>query len=176
MDELIKVIRKNDYTELIDYCSEINISYIVEEFTKSKKSPLFYMVKNDKQFSEYIFTYLIDVLEADLDIKNEEGQTLLMYCIEKGYLNMIDMLISNDCDIDLQDNVGMSALHYAVYNLDSNLVRLLLISGIDATLKDNCEQTALDYLRNNFHHQHVDEPGRKRYECYDTILKRSKKE
>ncbi len=176
MDELIRVIRKNDYTELIDYGSEIKISYVVEEFTKSKKSPLWYMVKNDKQFSEYVFTYLVDVFEADLDTKNEEGQTLLMYCIEKGYLNMIDMLVSNDCDLNLQDNVGMSALHYAVYNLDSNLVRLLLLSGIDIDLKDNCNQTALDYLSNNFHHQHIDEQGKNRYECYDSILKRTKKE
>lgn len=172
MDELIRVIRNNDYTDLIDYCSEINISYIIDDFVKAKKSPLFYMVKNDKQFSEYIFTYLVDVFEANLDTKNEEGQTLLMYCIEKGYLNMIDMLVSNDCDLNLQDNVGMSALHYAVYNLDSNIVRLLLLTGIDIDLKDNCGQTALDYLKNNFYHQHIDDPDKKKYECYDTILKR----
>ena len=175
MDELIRVIKKNDYTSLIDFGSEVNIQYIIDDFVKAKKSPLWYMVKNDKQFSEYVFTYLVDVFEADLDTKNEDGQTLLMYCIEKGYLNMIDMLISNDCDMDLQDNVGMSALHYAVYNLDSNLVRLLLLSEIDVNLKDNCEQTAVDYLRNNFYHQHVNEPGRKRYECYDAILKRTTK-
>ena len=172
MYELIRVIRKNDYTSLIDFVSEVNIQYIIDDFVKAKKSPLFYMVKNDKQFSEYIFTYLVDVFEADIDNKNEDGQTLLMYCIEKGYLNMIDMLVSNDCDLNLQDNVGMSALHYAVYNLDSNLVRLLLLSGIDIKLKDNCGQTALDYLKNNFYHQHIDDPDKKKYECYDTILKR----
>lgn len=171
MDELIRVIKKNDYASLIDFGAENSVSDIIEEFTKSKKSPLWYSVKKDKQFNEYIFTYLIDVFEADIDNKNEDGQTLLMYCIEKGFLNMIDMLISNDCDINLQDNAGMSALHYAVYNLDSNLVRLLLLSDIDISLKDNCGQTGLDYLRNNFYHQHVNEPGRKRYECYDAILK-----
>ena len=176
MDELIRVIRNNDYNDLIDYGSEINISYIVKDFTKAKKSPLWYMVKIDKQFSEYIFTYLVDVFEADLDTKNEDGQTLLMYCIEKGYLNMIDMLVSNDCDLNLQDNVGMSALHYAVYNLDSALVRLLLLTGIDVDLKDNCGQTALDYISNNFHHQHIDEPGKNKYECYESIVGRTQKE
>jgi ankyrin repeat protein len=169
MDEVIRLIRKNDYILLIDY--GVNDT-LIGDFIKHRKSPLWYMVKNDKEFNEFIFTYLIDVYEADIDTKNEDGQTLLMYCIEKGYLNMIDMLISNDCDINLQDNVGMSALHYAVYNLDSNLVRLLLLSGIDVKIKDNCGQTALDYLRNNFYHQHIEEPGKKRYECYDAILKR----
>ncbi len=172
MDEFIRVIKKNDYTSLIDFGAENSVSDIIEDFIKSKKSPVWYMVKNDKEFNEFIFTYLIDVYEADIDTKNEDGQTLLMYCIEKGYLNMIDMLISNDCDINLQDNVGMSALHYAVYNLDSNLVRLLLLSGIDVNLTDNCGQTALDYLRNSFYHQHIEDPGKKRYECYDAILKR----
>ena len=172
MDKLIRVIKKNDYESLIDFGAENSVSDIIEKFTKAKKSPLFYMVKNDKEFNVYIFSYLIDVYEANIDTKNEEGQTLLMYCIEKGYLNMIDMLISNDCDINLQDNVGMSALHYAVYNLDSNLVRLLLLSEIDIDLKDNCGQTALDYLKNNFYHQHIDDPDKKKYECYDTILKR----
>ena len=171
MDELIRIIKYNDYTSLIDYGAEKSISDIIEYFVKSKKSPLWYIVKNDKQFDEYIFTYLIDVLEADINIKNQDGQTLLMYCIEKGYLSMIDMLISNDCDVNLQDNVGMSALHYTVYNLDSNLVKLLLLSGIDVKLKDNCGQTALDYLKNNFYHQHIEDPDKKRYECYDTILK-----
>ncbi len=172
MDKLIRVIKKNDYESLIDFGAENSVSDIIEEFTKAKKSPLFYMVKNNKEFNEYIFSYLIDVYEANIDTKNEEGQPLLMYCIEKGYFNMIDMLISNDCDINLQDNVGMSALHYAVYNLDSNLVRLLLLSEIDIKLKDNCGQTALDYLKNNFYHQHIDDPDKKKYECYDTILKR----
>ena len=169
MDEVIRLIRKNDYMLLLDF--GVNDS-LIEDFVKSKKSPVWYMVKNDKEFNEFIFTYLIDVYEADIDTKNEDGQTLLMYCIEKGYLNMIDMLISNNCDINLQDNVGMSALHYAVYNLDSNLVRLLLLSGIDVKIKDNCGQTALDYLRNSFYHQHIEDPGKKRYECYDAILKR----
>ena len=160
MDEVIRLIRKNDYILLLDY--GVNDT-LIDDFIKHRKSPLWYMVKNDKEFNEFIFTYLIDVYEADIDTKNEDGQTLLMYCIEKGYLNMIDMLISNDCDINLQDNVGMSALHYAVYNLDSNLVRLLLLSGINVKIKDNCGQTALDYLRNNFYHQHIEDPGKKRY-------------
>lgn len=174
MEELILVIKKNDYMSLIDFGSRNKISDIIEEFTKAKKSPLFYMIKNDKKFDEYIFTYLVDVFEADIDTKNEEGQTLLMYCIEKGYLNMVDMLVSNDCDLNLQDNVGMSALHYAVYNLDNHLIRLLLLSGIDIELKDNCGQTALDYLKNNFYHQHIDKPSEKIYECYDAILKEPK--
>jgi hypothetical protein len=95
-----------------------------------------------------------------------------MYCIEKGYLNMIDMLISHDCDIDVQDNVGMTALHYAVYNLDSNLVNLLLLSGIEVKLKDNCDQTALDYLNNNFYHQHIEDALSKKKECLASILKK----
>lgn len=172
MDEFIRVIKKNDYISIIDYGAENSISDVIEYFVKKKQSPLSYMVKNDKEFNEAIFCYLIDVYEADIDSKNEEGQSLLMYCIEKGYLNMIDMLISHDCDIDVQDNVGMTSLHYAVYNLDSNLVNLLLLSGIEVKLKDNCNQTALDYLNNNFYHQHIEDVLDKKKECLTSILKK----
>jgi ankyrin repeat protein len=170
MDEFIRVIKKNDYISIIDYGA--SISDVIEYFVNKKQSPLSYMVKNDKEFNESIFCYLIDVYEADIDRKNEEGQSLLMYCIEKGYLNMIYMLIRHDCDINLQDNVGMTALHYAVYNLDSNLVRLLLLSGIEVKLKDNCDQTALDYLNNNFYHQHIEDALDKKKECLTFILKK----
>jgi len=172
MDEFIQVIKKNDYISIIDYGAENSISDVIEYFVKKTQNPLSYMVKNDKEFNESIFCYLIDVYEADIDSKNEEGQSLLMYCIEKGYLNMIDMLISHDCDIDVQDNVGMTALHYAVYNLDSNLVNLLLLSGIEVKLKDNCDQTALDYLNNNFYHQHIEDALSKKKECLTSILKK----
>jgi ankyrin repeat protein len=172
MDEFIRAIKKNDYISIIDYGAENSISDVIEYFVKKKQSPVSYMVKNDKEFNEAIFCYLIDVYEANIDSKNEEGQSLLMYCIEKGYLNMIDMLISHDCDIDVQDNVGMTALHYAVYNLDSNLVNLLLLSGIEVKLKDNCDQTALDYLNNNFYHQHNEDALSKKKECLKSILKK----
>jgi ankyrin repeat protein len=167
MDELIKVIRTNDYISLIDFGATHNISDIIEE--SPGKSLLWYMVKNNKKFDEYIFTYLMDVYESDIDTKNADGQTLLMYCIEKGYLNMIYMLISNDCDINLQDDVGMSALHYAVYNLDCNLVELLLLSDIDVNLKDNCGETGVDYLKNNFYYQHIEDALDKKKKCLKSI-------
>ncbi len=173
MEEFIRVIRSNNYISIIDFGANCKISYIIDEFYKTK-SPLWYMVKNDTHFNEYIFTYLMDVYEADIDSRNEDGQTLLMYCIEKGYFNMIDMLISNDCDVSLQDNVGMSALHYAVYNLDSNIIKLLLLSDIDITLKDNCGETALDYLKNNFYYQHIEDALKKKKECLKALTASSK--
>ena len=167
MNKFIDVVKGNDYSKLVDYVSTINIEQVVKEF--KTLSPLWYMKKSNEKFNEYVFTFLIDVCEADIDTKNEDGQTLLIYCIEKGYTNMIDMLISNDCDLNLQDNVGMSALHYAVYNLDVNTVKLLLLSEIDVSLKDNCKQTALDYIINGAHHQFIDDPESKRATCFKLI-------
>jgi predicted CopG family antitoxin len=54
MNELIRVIRKNDYASLIDFGAENSVSDIIEDFVKSKKSPLTYMVKNDKEFNEFV--------------------------------------------------------------------------------------------------------------------------
>ena len=166
MNELIEAIKRNDYTAIIEVGETHNIEDII---IKAKISPLWYMPKNDSLFNEGIFTLLVDY-GADLDNKNNEGQTLLMYCIEKGYRNIVDMIISNDCNLELQDKSKMTALHYAVYNLDYELIRLLVTCDIDTSIKDNCGHTATQYLLNKFNHQHVENAPEKRKKCLEILL------
>jgi ankyrin repeat protein len=165
MEKLIETLKKNDYTGIIDLQDEYNLEEII---LNSRVSPLWYIPKNDSLFNEAIFTLLVEY-GADLDNKNNEGQTILMYCIEKGYRIITDMIISNDCNLDLQDKSKMSALHYAVYNLDYELVRLLVTCGIDVTLQDNCGHTATQYLLNKFNHQHVENAAEKRKKCLEIL-------
>ncbi len=163
MENLIEAIRRNDYQAILEL--DCDIEKLIKE---NPISPIWYMPKNDKVFNEAIFTLLIDS-GADLDNKNKDGQTLLMYSIEKGYTIIVDMLISNDCDLNLQDKTGMSALHYAVYNLDYSLVSLLLSCGIDPSLKDNCGHTARQYLQNRLNHQHVENEVESRRKCLNLL-------
>ena len=162
MEELIEAIKRNDYTAVLE------VDNIEDVIKKSLISPLWYMQKSDKYFNEAIFTLLVES-GVDLDCKNNDGQTLLMYSIERGYNRMTEMLISNVCDLDLQDKTKMSALHYAVYNLDYELVKLLITCGIDTSLKDNCGHTARQYLLNNFNHQHVENEIEKRKKCLKAV-------
>lgn len=158
MEELIESIKRNDYIGITEID---NLENLIKD---SIISPLWYMQKSDKYFNESIFTLLVEC-GADLDCRNNDGQTLLMYCIEKGYNSIVYMLISNDCNLNIQDKTKMSALHYAVYNLDYDLVKILVTCGIDTSLKDNCGHTATQYLLNNFNHQHIENEVVKRRKC-----------
>jgi ankyrin repeat protein len=77
MEKLIETLKKNDYTGIIDLRDEYNLEEII---LNSRISPLWYIPKNDSLFNEAIFTLLVEY-GADLDNKNNEGQTILMYCI-----------------------------------------------------------------------------------------------
>jgi hypothetical protein len=169
--ELINALQKNDVFEITrlgrhqDFKMIINIPH-----KEHMLRPIWYMKKSDKAFDENILKILI-ANNAILDFKNRDEQTLLMYCIERGYTKMSYSLISNDCELDSQDKCGMTALHYAVFNLDVDMVEALLQAEIDSTIKDNTGSTALDYVKNNVHHQIIEDVYEKRKKCFYLLHK-----
>ena len=167
--ELVNALQKNDVFEITrlgrhqDFKMIINIPH-----KENMLRPIWYMKKSDKSFDENILKVLI-ANNAILDFKNNDEQTLLMYCIERGYNKMAYSLIINDCDLNARDKCGMTALHYAVYNLDVEMVEFLLQAEIDTNIKDNTGSTALDYVIKNLHHQIIEDIYPKRKKCFDLL-------
>ena len=167
--DIIKAIESNNILEITRAGRHQDFKMLVNiPIKENMLTPIWYMKKSNKQFDEQVLNYLIQN-EAILDFKNKDDQSLLMYCIERGYSKMAYALLKNDCDIELQDSCGMSALHYAVYNLDIDIIKKLLEVGIDEDIKDNNDSTALDYLLNNLHHQHIENREVKRKLCFDLL-------
>jgi len=166
--DIIKAIHNNKYEELIalsnlpDFKECINAPYM---YDKDKKMYPLWALKKDNELFDKRILHLLAENDVILDFTNEYGQTLLMYCIERGYIHLSKALIEYDCDLNVQDNAGMTALHYAIYNLDVELTNLLLMCDTDKTLKDNCGQTAYYYLMHNTCHQHIQQASRKKEEC-----------
>jgi ankyrin repeat protein len=171
--DLIKALHNNDYHELQRLSLQENFEDLLNIPHDKKLVPIWYMKKEDTWFRTDIFKLLVDH-NAILDFTNEHGQTLLMYCIERGFNEMARALIENDCDLNSQDDAGMSALHYAVYNLDCDMVKILLMCDINKKLKDNCGKTARFYLLNDIRHQLTDKNKKKEclklFNCIDLLI------
>ena len=168
--ELIKkALHNNDVLEVSrlgrhqDFKMIINIPH-----KENMLTPIWYMKKTNKSFDENILNILIEN-DAILDFTNKDEQSLLMFCIERGYNKMAYALLRNDCNVNLQDKCGMTALHYAVYNLDVEMVEILLQCEIEVNIKDNTGSTALDYVKNNLHHQIIEGIYQKRKKCVELI-------
>jgi ankyrin repeat protein len=167
--EIVSALNRNDILELKRLIRDYEFkTYVNIPYKKNALTPIWYIKKNNSEFNEQILDILVDN-DAIIDILNHEDQTLLMYCIERGYNRMAYSLLRNGCIVDIQDNSGMTALHYAVYNLDVDMVKILLKCEIDKNIKDNTGCTALDYIINGVNHQHIDDVKRKRRECFNIL-------
>ena len=135
MNYLCKAIKSNN--EYILSNTLVNKAYYkcINMPTSDGLTPIWYMYKNNDSFNENILTMLVDN-GVIIDYPNKDQQTLLMYCIEKGYTKMAISLIKNDCELNYVDKAGMSALHYAVYNLDYEMIETLIECGIDINIPD----------------------------------------
>jgi tetratricopeptide (TPR) repeat protein len=86
---------------------------------------------------------------ADLEAKNEDGQTALIVATEEGKIDTMKFLLAKGANIEAMDNHGKTALitateYYSIYNREQ-VVRLLLAQGADVEAKDKDDRTALSY-------------------------------
>ena len=60
------------------------------------------------------WTYRLIAMGADVNVRNEAGQTPLMFAAEKGYADMVQVLIQHGANPKLANNQGESALTIAL--------------------------------------------------------------
>jgi ankyrin repeat protein len=66
---------------------------------------------------------------------------ILMYAVQKGYIELVDELLARDAWVNHEDNDSLTPLHYAIDNISENLdiVNLLIDNGANLN-----RQTASD--------------------------------
>lgn len=76
---------------------------------------LMHVIKSQRPF--YAITEAADLLCAqnvDLNTQNYDGETIIMYCAQKGHLNLIKKLEERgQCNFDLEDFNGWTAYKHA---------------------------------------------------------------
>lgn len=64
--------------------------------------------------------------DINLDTVDSHGETLLWKAVQKGKVDIAEVLINAGANINLPDKDGWSPLHMAVLNQDINMVDLIL--------------------------------------------------
>ncbi len=80
---------------------------------------------------------------ADANIKNENGETVLICAIKKRNTDIVKYLISHGADVNAKDNNGDTPLICAVKKKSISMVKHLIEHGADVNAKDNDGDTPL---------------------------------
>ncbi|RNA31286.1 acyl- -binding domain-containing 6 [Brachionus plicatilis] len=85
----------------------------------------------------------------NLDKKDENGMSLIMWACDRGLVDMVKFLLKQKADVNLQDADGQTCLHYAVSCEHAEIVKILLKeSKIDVTIQDSDGLSAKDLATN----------------------------
>lgn len=74
---------------------------------------------------------------ADLNYKDSNGQTALMYCIYSKNFKLLKLLVKAGADLNIKNNNGMTALLIAAYSNKRRYAEYLIKAGADKTIKNN---------------------------------------
>ena len=95
------------------------------------------------------YTEIVELLlsykknEIDINKKNTQGSTALMFASENGNAKIVKLLIENGANPDLQNNSGLTALMLACDNLKNEVIKLLIENNANINLEDKNSNTAL---------------------------------
>jgi ankyrin repeat protein len=82
---------------------------------------------------------------SDIQLKDNEGQTVLHCAAGQGYQTGVELLLSKKADVQATDAEGRTALHFAALRGYNDVVRTLLDGGANAELMDAKGRMALHF-------------------------------
>jgi hypothetical protein len=119
------------------------------KFTFSrKKSVLFHVLERD---DEIILAFLLASDNSDIESKDNNLQTPLLYAAMGGNQAIVELLLENGADIESMDNNGWTPLCRATRNGHLAIVEWLLNKGADIESKDNASRTPLSWAAQYSH-------------------------
>jgi len=81
----------------------------------------------------------------DVNQKDKDGNTPLIYAASRGYTNIVRELVDAKAMVDDRDPEGKTALMHASMKSQLPTVNLLLGAGADVNARDQSDRTALDW-------------------------------
>ncbi|OZJ04298.1 hypothetical protein BZG36_02594 [Bifiguratus adelaidae] len=82
----------------------------------------------------------------DLNSKDADGTTCLIYAACFGYENIVRTLLRAGADVNAQDDGGWSALMWATSNNHTSIARVLLDAGANSKVQSSKGRTAFDFV------------------------------
>ena len=78
-----------------------------------------------------------------INVKNEAGQTALMWACIEGNDRIVHLLLEYGAKINIKDKSGQTALKWSCLQGNARIVELLLEKGADVNVKDKNGETPL---------------------------------
>ncbi|XP_027110030.1 acyl-CoA-binding domain-containing protein 1-like [Coffea eugenioides] len=85
-----------------------------------------------------------------VNAKDSEGRAPLHWAVDRGHLNVTELLLSKGADINAKDNDGQTALHYAAVCERATLAEFLVKHKADIEIKDNDGNSPADLCELNW--------------------------
>lgn len=113
--------------------------------SKTEAVALIQEIKNTQKTMRYYKKRVKRMLqnELDLNMKYDQGKTLLHYIIEKNYARLLPFLIERGSNPNICDDHFVSPMHLAVEKNNRKAVKYLAYSGADIDIPGEFEQTPL---------------------------------
>ncbi|KAL6972114.1 hypothetical protein U1Q18_031800 [Sarracenia purpurea var. burkii] len=89
---------------------------------------------------------LLKCIEAGVPVslKDSKGQTALHWAVDRGHLNIIELLVAKNADVNAKDNKGQGPLHYAAVCDREAIAKFLVKQNARTDMKDNDGNTPYD--------------------------------
>eukprot|EP00184_Porphyridium_aerugineum_P007032 CAMPEP_0184697718 /NCGR_PEP_ID=MMETSP0313-20130426/4591_1 /TAXON_ID=2792 /ORGANISM="Porphyridium aerugineum, Strain SAG 1380-2" /LENGTH=629 /DNA_ID=CAMNT_0027156551 /DNA_START=358 /DNA_END=2247 /DNA_ORIENTATION=+ len=96
---------------------------------------------------EDIVSWLLENTNANVNSKNQYGQTALIEAACNGHGEVMQVLLDHGASINERDNDGDAALHYAAKWGEAKAVQVLLDNGADVSMRGYQGKTAIEWAR-----------------------------
>ena len=118
----------------------------IEEIDKEYTLRLLELIEFPLHFSANLgdLDGVIRALDKGTPVDNLEGKkfsTPLIFASERGFFDIVKLLIEEGADPNFQNRFGFSALHAACSNNHLKVVQLLILKGADVNIMDNSSRT-----------------------------------
>lgn len=96
-----------------------------------------------------LVTYAIE-RGANLETKNQRGETPLISASKNDNLEILKTLIENGADVNARNTLGNTAMMLASFLGQTEIVKTLIENGADVNARGNDGQTALSWTHSKF--------------------------
>lgn len=110
---------------------------ILKQFFESQKTQLDTIVDDPAAMKEYVIS------QKDVNVRYTRGNTLLHYAANRGYRDIVELLLKKGAGINAQDNDNRTPLHEAMAYRRYDVARYLVDHGADTSLKNKDGETPL---------------------------------
>lgn len=144
----------NDYETLQslyeDYCEReiMNIIKNTRPITKKEKDEFF------ENFIDFVRSNDVEkvknmIKRIDVNEKDENNWTPLIYAVIEGNLEIVKTLIKNNADLNVADEEGWTPLMLAIKEKHNDIIRELIKKGADVNIENTYGITAIMLAVNN---------------------------